>query len=164
MKTVADSEPTAWFLIVGGAPFNVPDDYPLRLRRLAGELGIGDRVVFTGHLDDVRPALSSLDVFVHAGDPEPFGLVVLEAMAMTRPVVAFGHGALPEIVVDGKTGVLVRPTDEQALSDAILQLLRDPDMRTRVGAAARTRVERQFTAERMVAAVSSVYRDMASEG
>ncbi len=163
MKTVADSEPGAWFLIVGGTPFEVGDDYAEHLRQLAGDLGIADRVVFTGHLEDVRPALSSLDVFVHAGDPEPFGLVVLEAMAMTKPIVAFGHGALPEIVVDGESGILVRPTDEGALSSAVLKLLREPDLRTRLGKAARGRVEGQFTAERMAAAVSSVYRELAGK-
>lgn len=163
MRHVANSEPSAWFLIVGGTPFEATDDYLGHLRQLAGELGIVDRVVFTGHLEDVRQALSTFDVFVHAGDPEPFGLVFLEAMAMTKPVVAFNYGAVPEIVIDGESGILVRPVDEGALAGAVLRLLRDPALRTRMGAAARSRVEQQFTAERMVAEVSSVYRDIASE-
>ncbi len=155
MARVADILPAARFLVVGGSIFGVQDGYAERLHRLAADLDIANRVTFTGHLSDVRPALAAMDLFVHPGDPEPFGLVNLEAMAMRKPVVAFAHGALPEIVLDGETGLLVQPGDEGALADAVLDLLSDPQRRSAMGAAARERVEAHFTAQRMVAEVDS---------
>jgi glycosyltransferase involved in cell wall biosynthesis len=155
MARVADALPSARFLVVGGAIFDVQDSYPERLRRLAAELGIADRVTFTGQLADVRSAFAAMDVFVHPGDPEPFGLVNLEAMAMGKPVVAFAHGALPEIVRDGETGLLVPPGNEEALSGAVIDLLGDPHRRSAMGIAGRARVEAHFTAQRTADEVGS---------
>jgi glycosyltransferase involved in cell wall biosynthesis len=149
--------PETWYLVVGGSIFDVTDDYLQRLQRVATDLGLAARTVFTGHLEDIRPALAAMDVFVHAGDPEPFGLVNIEAMAMAKPVVAFSHGALPEIVVDGDTGLLVPPGDEAALAEAAVALLRNPAWRALLGEKGRERVAQLFTAERMTANVSSVF-------
>ncbi|MDW8053719.1 MAG: glycosyltransferase family 4 protein [Anaerolineae bacterium] len=143
-------------LIVGGTPFNEGGDYPQRLRCLAEELGLTSYIVFTGHLDDVRPAIGAMDIFVHPGDPEPFGLVNIEAMAMEKPVVAFAHGALPEIVVEGATGFLIEPTDEAAMAQTILRLLDDPGLRYALGQAGRARVEAQFNASRVTAEFEAV--------
>jgi len=159
-RVAEETIPAAWFVVVGGVPFGSPDDYPKCLRHLAADLGLADRVIFTGHLADVRPALAAMDAFVHPGDPEPFGLVNLEAMAMGKPVVAFAHGALPEIVVDGETGVLVPPRDEMALAEAVVALLRDPARRAAMGQKGRTRVEECFTAERMAAELEAILQDI----
>jgi len=160
MAQVAREVPEARFLVVGGAVFGVDDDYPRQLRRLAADLGLTDRVIFTGHLEDVRPALAAMDVFVHAGDPEPFGLVNLEVMAMGKPVVAFAHGALSEIVINGETGVLVPPGDESTLAEAVLWLLRNPERRGTMGNAGRLRVTKHFTAERMSAEIGAVLHQL----
>ncbi|MGB9776549.1 MAG: glycosyltransferase family 4 protein [Anaerolineae bacterium] len=148
--------PEVWGVVVGGTPFAVPDDYPQRLEHLAAELGLEQRVVFTGHVEDVRPALAAMDVFVHPGDPEPFGLVNIEAMATGKPVVAFAHGALPEIVTNGETGLLVPPGDEGAMAQAILTLLQNPARRHALGAAGRERVRMCFSSAGMVTGVSAV--------
>jgi glycosyltransferase involved in cell wall biosynthesis len=155
MARVAHVLPSARFLVVGGAIFDVQDGYPERLSRLAAELGIADRVTFTGQLADVRTAFAAMDLFVHPGDPEPFGLVNLEAMATGKPVVAFAHGALPEIVLDGATGLLVPPGDEEALAGAVIELLGDPHRRSAMGKAGRARVEAHFSAQRMADQVGS---------
>ncbi len=160
MARVAREVPEAWFAVVGGSPFGVDDGYPQRLRTLATELGIADRTVFTGQLADVRPALAAFDLFVHPGDPEPFGLVNLEAMAMALPVVAFAHGALPEIVVHGGTGLLVPPGDEGALAEAVVALLRDPDRARALGQAGRRRVEGRFRIQVTVAQVEEVLAEV----
>ncbi len=157
LARVREVVPEVWGLIVGGTPFVVPDDYPQRLRHLTAELGLGGRVVFTGHLEDVRPALAAMDIFIHPGDPEPFGLVNVEAMAMGKPVVAFAHGALPEIVVDRVTGLLVPPGDEDAMAQAVLALLQDPDWRQTLGTAGRERVQICFTSAQMVRGVNAVF-------
>jgi glycosyltransferase involved in cell wall biosynthesis len=157
LARVRENVPDAWGVVVGGTPFGVEDDYPQQLRRLTDELGLTGRVVFTGHLDDVRLALAAMDVFVHAGDPEPFGLVNLEAMAMGKPVVAFAHGALPEIVADGETGLLVPPGDEAALAEGVVALLQDHGRRAAMGQAGRRRVQTCFTARRVATEVAQVY-------
>jgi glycosyltransferase involved in cell wall biosynthesis len=153
---VAEGRPEARFLIIGGDPFGAADGYAASLPPLAESLGLSGRVTFTGQLDDIRPALAALDVFVHPGDPEPFGLVTVEAMALGKPVVAFAHGALPEIVLDGETGMLVPPRDEAALGDAVLSLLADPARRESFGAAGRSRVHEKFTMERMAREIEAV--------
>ncbi len=160
LARVRQDMPDAWGVIVGGSPFGVRDDYPRRLEHLVAELGLSDRVAFTGHLEDVRPALAAMDVFVHPGDPEPFGLVNLEAMAMGRPVVAFAHGALPEIVADGETGILIPPGDEGRMADAVVALLQDSARREAMGRAARAWVEERFTADRMAQAVTRALEDL----
>lgn len=153
-KQVSD----AHTLIIGGSPFGEVDDYVARLHRLAQNMGLP--VTFTGQLSDPRSALAACDIFVHPGDPEPFGLVNIEAMAMSKPVIAFAHGALPEIVVAGETGILVAPGNETALSEAIISLLDDPDMCKRLGKAGRNRALEQFSIEEVVNQVSDIFQGL----
>jgi glycosyltransferase involved in cell wall biosynthesis len=160
MASVAEQMPEAHFLIVGGEIFGIENDYEQELHQLAVELGLADRVIFTGQLADARPALAAMDVFVHPGDPEPFGLVNIEAMAMGKPVAAFGHGALPEIVVDGETGLLVPPGDEAALAAAVIDLLCTPDRRAGMGLAGRKRVEENFTMGRVTAEIDAILSEV----
>ena len=144
------------FVIVGGSPFAVKDDYPERLRQLATTYNLTSRLHFTGHLNDVRPALAALDIFIHAGKPEPFGLVNVEAMAMERPIVAFAHGALPEIVVPEETGILVQPGDVAALAKAVTELLQSGEQRRQLGQAGRQRVSELFTIQKTADRVASI--------
>ncbi len=142
---ILQQQPASYFVIVGGTNFAVEDDYPQQLQNLVQELGISERVIFTGALDVVQLPLAALDVFVHPGEPEPFGLVNIEAMAMARPVVAFAHGALPEIVQDGQTGLLVPPGNIPALAEAVIALLDNPQKRQQMGCNGRSRAETHFT-------------------
>lgn len=151
--------PDARFLLVGGDPFTVNDGFASELKQLARTGKPEDAPVFTGHLDDIRPALQVMDVFVHPGDPEPFGLVNLEAMAAGKPVVAFAHGALPEIVQPGETGLLVKPCDEDAMASAITGLLRDPARGRRLGQAGRKRVTEEFHIARTADAISQILKE-----
>lgn len=151
---VSAQYPDVFFLVVGGNPSGIVDDYPDHLMKLSRELNVSARVIFTGQVEDVRPALEGMDVFVHAGDPEPFGLVNIEAMAMQLPVVAFDHGALPEIVLDGVTGLLAPPGSGDRLVELVLGLLKSPGERNRLGQAGRLRAESLFSVERMVGGIS----------
>lgn len=157
---LAETVPDCRFLVVGGDPFRVGDDYEARLTALCSQLGLEDRVHWTGQLSDVRPALEAMDIFVHPGAPEPFGLVNIEAMAMGKPVVAFGHGALPEIVAHDETGILVPPDDIGALTEAVSRLLGDVPLSQRMGLAGRRRVEEYFGIERTVAELEAFYECM----
>jgi glycosyltransferase involved in cell wall biosynthesis len=100
---------------------------------------------------------------VHCSEtPEPFGLVMAEAMMQERPVVAFRHGGAAEIVSDGETGRLVPPHDADALAQAVLEILADPALQRSMGTSGRLRAERCFSADGMAAAVTGVYDAVAS--
>ena len=103
---VAQRRRDARFVVVGGAVLGTEGDYPRMLERLALQLGLGDQLRFVGHQTDVAPWLDAIDVLVHATDGEPFGLVLVEAMAMGTPVVATNAGGPPEIIVDRESGWL----------------------------------------------------------
>lgn len=155
---ILQQQSDVYFVVVGGANFAVEDDYARQVTHLARELGIAGQVVFTGMLDDVRPPLAALDIFVHPGEPEPFGLVNIEAMAMARPVVAFAHGALPEIVQDSVTGLLTPPGNIPALAEAVTSLLTDGEKRRQMGHNGRSRAETHFTIQRTIREVGEVMR------
>ena len=161
---LAASAPDCRFLVVGGDPFQVNDDYEASLKAMCTKLGLDNRVHWTGQLTDVRPALAAMDVFVHPGAPEPFGLVNTEAMAMSKPVVAFSHGALPEIVTHDETGLLVAPGDTTALAASVLRLLRDPVLCQSMGRAGRQRVDSRFRIEHTVAQLEIHYQDLFGRG
>ena len=103
--------------------------------------------------------LAACDIVVQPSHWEGFGLVLVEAMAARRPVVATAVSAIPEVVRDGETGLLVPPHDPDALARALLQLCGDPEHRTRLGAAGAARVQSHFTAERMVRETLAVYAE-----
>jgi glycosyltransferase involved in cell wall biosynthesis len=129
------------------------------LEALAVELGIADRVVFTGRRDDVPAVTAALDVAVLPSYREALGLSVLEAMALSRPVVASEVGGIPEMIEDGITGLLVPPHDPAALAAAIVRLLRDHPLADTLGRAGHDLVHDRFCIERMVAAVEQIYDD-----
>ncbi len=138
----------ARYVVVGGLFWEEPD-YEKELRRIVEERSLQDRVVFLGHRDDVPQVMRALDILAHTSTkPEPFGLAIIEAMASERPVVAFNNGGIPEIVEDGKTGVLTHPLDEEQFARALDSLLSEPQHALEMGKEGRRRVEKLFTLER----------------
>ncbi len=148
---VANRHPAAHFIVAGDGPLRA------ELMRLTESLGLGARVHFLGWRDDPHNVIAALDVLMGPSYWEGFGLVLLEAMALGVPVIASRVSAIPEVVVDGETGILAAPGDEDTLSSALSLLLGDPDLAQAMGAAGRARLEARFTAERMVAGVRAVY-------
>ncbi|MFM8303853.1 MAG: glycosyltransferase [Actinomycetota bacterium] len=143
--------------IVGAALFG-EDDWAARLPALAAELGIADRVDFVGFTDDVRSEYARIDVLVHASTvPEPFGQVVVEAMAAGVPVVAANAGGPAEVVTAGVDGILYPMGDVNALASALRSLADDLALRRSLAAAGQRRAE-DFTAERIAPQVMQVYR------
>ncbi|WP_420642883.1 glycosyltransferase family 4 protein [Candidatus Leptofilum sp.] len=157
--TVSPTHPNAIFVIVGGFVFEFDNGYADFLRGIAQQRQLEKKVHFTGHLADVRDALAAMDIFVHSGDPEPFGLVNIEAMATGKPVVAFAHGALPEIVQHEATGLLVPPADEMALANGVSTLITNPEYGQQLGIAGRARVEELFTIQQTAVKFSSVLQN-----
>lgn len=154
---VPGRRPEVRFRIVGSAMFG-EEEYERNLHALAADLGIEGRVEFLGFRDDVPALLAETDIVVHASTlGEPFGQVVIEGMAAGRPVVATDGGALPEIVTDGETGLLVPPGDADALARALMTLLDDPARARALGAAGRARVRERFTIARTRDRIQTLY-------
>lgn len=157
---LASEFPEARFVLAGSALFG-EEDYERELRRRADALGIADRVEFLGFRDDVWQVYRDLHVVVHASTlAEPYGNVVLEAMASARPVVAAAAGGVLELVDHGRTGLLTPPGDPIALAEAIASLLRSPDERLRLAAEGRREVERRFSVDDDAAGLERLWREV----
>lgn len=130
------------------------------LERGARELGVDGHVLLPGRTGDVGAWLERAELLVHPARWEGFGLVLLEAMHAARPIVASRVSSIPEIVVDGETGLLVAPDDVEALATALLDLLVDPDRAARLGEAGRERARTAFSVARMAETTAAVYADV----
>jgi glycosyltransferase involved in cell wall biosynthesis len=125
-------------------------------RALAAELGIADRTHVLGRVEP-RDWLERADAFAHTSRWEGFGIVLLEAMLAGLPIVATNVSAIPEIVVDGETGILVPPGDHDGIAAGLARLLSDPSLRGRLGEAGRARAHAEFSVERMTARTVEFY-------
>jgi glycosyltransferase involved in cell wall biosynthesis len=143
-----------------GADTETGGAYRQELERRAGELGIGDRVHFAGFRNGAAAAIQELDALVLPSWIEGLPLVVLEAMAYAKPVVATTVGGTAEAVVDGETGLLVPPREPDALRTALERVIADASLRAELGQAGRQRVAELFDAARMSARVLEVYADV----
>jgi glycosyltransferase involved in cell wall biosynthesis len=158
MATLARGCPGARCLLVGDALFDGEAGWQARMRGLARELGLAERVVFTGWRADVPAVLGALDVVVHPSTTaDSWPTAILEAMAVGRPVIGAAVGGVPELVADGVTGRLVPPSRVDALAAALRALLGDPAACATLGAAGRDRAIREFSRERYAAAMAGVY-------
>ncbi|MCA0144841.1 glycosyltransferase [Blastococcus sp. LR1] len=156
--------PDAELVVVGGPPADQLDGDPevSRLRAVAADAGVADRLVFTGAVAraDVPAWIRSADVVLAVPWYEPFGITPLEAMACGRPVVATAVGGLQDSVADGVTGDLVPPRDPARLGEVLAALLADDDRRAAYGAAGVQRARARYRWSRVVADTESVYRQV----
>ena len=130
------------------------------LQQLAAEKGIADRLVFTGRVDDVAPALRRLDIVVHASvEPEPFGMVVAEAMACGRPLVVSRSGGAAEIA---EGALFHTPGNASELAACIDRLVADPDLRASLGIAGRAAALKRFSRERLAETLVPIYEAVAA--
>ncbi len=165
MQTVTQQVPEARLMIVGeDDPRADPGSGSFRaqLESRAEELGIKDKVLFTGFRTDVPRVMAALDVFAHPSWEEPFGMVFLEAGALEKPVVCWASGGAPEVIVHGETGLLVERGSVPALAEALVTLLEDPALRHRMGEAGRRRTAEVFTPRRMSQTMLEVYQALLS--
>lgn len=149
--------PRATLLIVGAPLFNRDEEYAALLKRTARELGVAERVRFTGARSDVAAVMQALDLLVINSSAEPFGLVAVEAMACGTPILAAASGGIPEIIEHGKTGWLVPPCDEQTLAVAIVSLSRQPALRRHLAEQGKNHVRSRFSAERYLTELQAFY-------
>ena len=157
MPLLLERVPRAHAIIAGGGDL---EDY---LRELASEIGVAERIHVLGPRKDVPALMHAIDVFVMPSIWEGFGLVLLEAMAAGRPIVASRVATIPEVVVDGETGLLVPAGDPLALASALADLAEQPARAARMGEAGRERLRRQFSVEKMVGDTELLYRELLDE-
>jgi glycosyltransferase involved in cell wall biosynthesis len=149
--------PEALFKIIG-APLFGEQAYDSEMRQLTSDLGLDLNVEFMGFRSDIAKAISELDLVVHASvTGEPFGQVIIEAMAAGKPVVATNGGGVPEIVKDGHTGILVPMGDPEAMATAICKILTEPLLAAQMGNCGRERVKQHFTIQETAEKIVAVY-------
>jgi glycosyltransferase involved in cell wall biosynthesis len=149
--------PNLKMLVVGGTPDDcIP--YEQMLRRRVQEEGLEETVIFTGHVTDMPRVYNGLDVVVSAStSPEPLGTVVIESMAMARPLIGPNHGGAAEMMDHMKTGLLFEPGSAESLAQAIGQFHASTELREELGKAARRHALKTFAVEEHVRQVSNVY-------
>jgi glycosyltransferase involved in cell wall biosynthesis len=150
---VRQAVPELRLLLVGQGPLEA------ETRRLAGELGLQEAVVFAGFRPDARRLAAAFDVFALSSTYEGLPIALIEAMALGRPAVVTRVGGTPEVVSDGTHGLVVPPRDPAALAAALLRLLGDPGLRASMGAAARSRAL-DFDIRKAVRRMEQVYADL----
>lgn len=163
--TALPLEPPVRGYVIGGPLYDTKGSQHSRagLTSLASELGLDDRVGFTGFVQAPDEAIRALDVVVHAStDREAFGLVIAEAMACGRAVVTSGTGGSAELVRDGEDALVHRAGDAAHLASRIALLVQDAPLRQRIGAAARDTATHRFDAHRLAAQFSAVYHSAAT--
>jgi glycosyltransferase involved in cell wall biosynthesis len=154
---IAVAHPDVAFVIAGAGSLEA------ELRARASASPAAGRIRFVGHVNDPAPLMSALDVVCVPSLSEASGLTAIESLALGVPVVASEVGGLPDVVVDGRTGVLVPPADAGALAAAVGDLLTDRERAESLGRAGREHVEQHFTMESMVAGYRRVYDELARQ-
>jgi glycosyltransferase involved in cell wall biosynthesis len=153
-KQVRQTVPDAALLIVGDG------NRRAELEALTERLGLGEAVTFAGWVPQAYNLMPACDLIAMPSRWEGFGLVALEAMSCARPLIASRVSALPEIVVEGETGLLVPPDDPAALAEAITSLLSDRSLAARLGQAGCERLANHFSVDKMIQGTLSVYEDV----
>jgi len=152
MREVVKIFPEATLLIVGDGELEA------QLKGLTSELDLSSHVIFTGHRGDVLSLVASCDLFVLPSLWEGMPYALLEAMLASRPIVTTTISS--HVVLNGQTGLVVPPSDPAALAEAVIKILRDPGLASRMGRSGRERLETHFSAERMARETLEVYNNV----
>ena len=135
-----------------------------QMKTLASQLGIGDLIDMPGFVYPLTSLYEKIDLFVLTSDQEPFGRVLIEAMAAYRPVIASRVGGIPEIVPDGKCGYLVTADDVPAYAEKIISLANNPELRRKMGLAAHQWVADNFSIDKYVDLILATFQESLTSG
>ena len=150
--------PSSVLLVVGSPMFNRDHEYLDLLKHTTAELGIGSKVRMLGARNDIAAIMQGLDLLVVNSKAEPFGLVILEAMACGTPVLATAVDGIPELIKHDENGWLVPPLDEAALTEAMVHLCRAPELRARFAKRGKQTVTARFAIGRYITEIQAFYR------
>ena len=154
LPEIIKTHPDIKVIFVGDGPFRD------NLENLCRQLGVEDKTIFTGYRSDIKGILSAIDIKVIPSLAEGFPMVTLEAMAMEKPIVATRIDGITEQITNGVEGILVPPGDPVALATAINAIIENKELARSLGSAARKRVEREFTVEKMITETEKVYHSL----
>ena len=160
LRELVRSFPELMLWIVGVEPEHSTEAYTEKLLQTVEEWKLQNHVKFWDFRSDIPELLIQLDVLVLPSLQEPFGKIVIEAMAMGTAVVASNVGGVPEIIQDGESGLLVPPGDAAALRGTLTKLLSNKDLRFKIGTAGRLRVHEHFSLQRNVAETQALYEKL----
>ena len=153
-KEIKEEKPQARLVIVG-------EGYLMEsLKTLVSRMGLSEAVIFTGFLEDVPQIIATFDVAVLPSYFEGMGRVLLEAMAMEKPVVGTRVGGIPDLIEEGLNGYLVSPGNEKELASAVVKILNDRDLALKMGQTGRKKMTDRFSAESMVRSIEEVYSEL----
>ena len=157
-----DDFPNLLCLIIGSASTSVKDKiYYDNLKNYIKEKNLGNNVIFTGYRKDMADCVNALDILIHASiEPEPFGRVILEGMALGKPVIGTNIGGVPEIIIDKVTGILISPNDFVAMGDAISCFLEKPSLAIIMGDKGKERLNNNFTVKFMTEKIVQLYETL----
>ena len=153
-KRVTKSHPSVQFVIAGAGPEEG------RLRRLAEELGVSTRITFIPNMRDFTASLSAMDIFCLPSLQQGLGAVMMEAMAMGKPVIASDVGGVYSVVCDGETGLLVPASNSRRLAERIQELLNNPVAARAIGESGRQLIRENFNVETMVQRTVDLYHQV----
>ncbi len=159
---VAAEKPPVEFWLVGEDVHKRNGAYVDVINKAIANCALSGITKLTGWQSDMQSIWKNIDCLVHTADREPFGRVIIEAMAAGVPIIAVNAGGPGEILTDQETAILVPPNNAEALSKAMIQIAGDAKLRDRLSAAARCRVISQFTSERTASQIEAVYEDVLS--
>jgi glycosyltransferase involved in cell wall biosynthesis len=160
MGFLKDEFPDVKCILVGGTA-DSDMDYLNRQKRLCSELGIEDSVIFAGFQKNAIDYMNMMDIVVHTSvDPEPFGIVTLEALSLSKPYISTTVGGPAEVIENGKSGLLVDPGKPDMLAEAIRTFLADPDYARQCGENGNQRLLSDFTFEKNLSQTVAVYESI----
>jgi len=154
LPQVLEKAPSSIYLVVGSG------EKESRLKGLVKELGLEDRVIFTGEVKEEKIPLyyMACDVFIMLSDIEGFGIVFLEANACGKPVIGSRSGGIPDAIIDGETGLLIEPLNINQVAEALIRLLTNPERARKLGKRGRKRIERELNWERISRRTKKIIR------
>lgn len=160
IKEIKNFYPDIKCLIIGKVALR-SETYKQELDKYIIDNNLKNNITFTGFRNDVPGVLSLLDIMIHASiEPEPFGMVLLEGMAMQKPIIATKAGGPVEIIADGETGMLVPMNNPNKMAEAIIYLLSNKNKRIEMGEKGRKRLIEMFSKDKMVDEIEKLYKDI----
>lgn len=145
------------FVIIGDCISACDFPYKKALLEEVEKFGLTNKISFIGIRNDIRAVISQIDILMHPAIGEPFGRVLIEAMAMKKPIVAYNCGGPSEIVVNTETGYLVKPHDYKGLAEKTIDLLSDKSLQKQFGEAGRKKVEKEFDINRHISRMEEIF-------
>ncbi|HIE27734.1 TPA: glycosyltransferase family 1 protein [Candidatus Poribacteria bacterium] len=152
--------PKVKFLLVGDVPHGGDRSYKLKLKELASRLKLDNCVIFAGYRDDIPDILAMLGLSVLPSLSEGLPRAVLESMAMAKPVIGTNVGGIPELIENGRTGIIVPPRNSKALAQAMRKILDEPDESQRMGQVGREKISNYFMIEPICRQVESIFEEL----